>query len=287
MVRSTWYDDEPGSYRTGAPFSWRWSSVVSILLVANFAVFVLQFIIEGFAGPGAIVDYFGLNCRYLGELNWKTPLILLQLFTYQFLHGGPLHIFMNMLILFFFGRELERHLGSRRFLFLYLASGVTGGVIQILVGLMRMGPNLPPVIGASGAVYGIIVYYALMWPNRTVQMFIFPIIVPIKVKWMVTFFVGLSVLYGFFSANTDGVAHLCHLGGAFFGFLFYRYEGKYRIILASSKEAKVRKEKKMDRDVGQEMDRLLAKIHDKGIHSLTDKERRFLNEASRNYRKRR
>ena len=78
---------------------------------------------------------------------------------------------------------------------------------------------------------------------------------------------------------------MCHLGGALFGFLFFRYEGRYRIVISTAKKAQERKEVRRIQGAEQEMDRLLEKIHQGGIHSLTDKERKFLNEASRKYRK--
>jgi hypothetical protein len=143
-----------------------------------------------------------------------------------------------------------------------------------------------PVVGASGAIYGIVIYYAMMWPNRTLNVFLFPFIVPMKAKTMALFMVGISLLYGFFPSNLDRVAHMCHLGGAVFGFLFFRYEGRYKRLVREVQTRKDRKSVREDLDREKEIDRLLGKIHSKGISSLTDAERKFLNQASRGYRKR-
>ena len=285
MFRSTWYEDDPRPQRLGAGFSWRPGSVVQILILVNIALFVLTYLLDTAGYGGYVTAFFGLNPRYF--TTWAAPLFLYQLVTYQFIHGGLFHILINMLILWFFGRELEGFLGRRRFLLLYLAGGVAGGVVQVVVGLLRGPAELPPVVGASGAVYCIMVYYALMWPNRTVSLFIFPLVVPMKVKYMAMLFVGISVLYGFFPGQGDMVAHMCHLGGAFFGFLFFRYEGRWRGYVSRLREHRQRDEERKRLDTEQEMDRLLKKIHDEGITALTERERRFLNQASRDYRRQR
>lgn len=282
MVRASWFDEE-SEYRPTRLTVKRWASLVNILLIINFALFVLDYIVGRAVGDSNLSAFLGLNCN-----AFRTPyffIYLPQLITYQFLHADLMHILINMLILWFFGRELANFLGSKRFLILYLSSGVVGGLCQILVGILRGDPNLHPVVGASGAIYGIVVYYALMWPNRTVSLFIFPLIVPMKVKYMAGFMVGISVLYGFVPEEGDMVAHMCHLGGAVFGFIFFRYEGRYKRLLASVKEQKDRREEYKVQEDDKEMDRLLSKIHEEGINSLTDKERKFLNEASRKYRK--
>jgi membrane associated rhomboid family serine protease len=192
-----------------------------------------------------------------------------------------MHILFNMLMLWFFGRELESYMGRRKFAFLYLVSGVAGGLTQILVGVLLGGDILPHVVGASGAIYGILIYYALKWPDRTV---IF-IVISLRARTLALIMVGISVLYGFFPASGDSTSHMCHLGGALLGFLYFRYEGGYKRVVATIKVHQGQKIVQKSMDEEKEMDRLLLKIHEEGIHSLTDKERKFLNEASRRYRK--
>ena len=117
--------------------------------------------------------------RFPTVKTFYFPFILVQLITYQFLHGDLWHIFINMLILWLFGRELEGFLGSRRFLVLYLLSGIAGGLLHILWSIILGGAALP-LVGASGSLFGLLVFYAFMWPNR--QILMFPIMVPIKAK---------------------------------------------------------------------------------------------------------
>jgi membrane associated rhomboid family serine protease len=277
MVRASWYDEEPSYFGTGSSAK-PWSSVVKVILILNVAIFVIDHI----GGPGWLAPYLGLNCELIR--TGLFPLLLIQLVTYQFMHGGLWHILINMLILWFFGRELETHLGTRRFLLLYLLSGVAGGLLQLVGSLLAGGEPLPLVVGASGAVFGVLVYFAFTWPNRPVLMF--PIMVPIKARTLALIFVGISVLYGLFPESGDMTSHLGHLGGAIFGFLFHRYERKVKFAVEGVRVMKREAEERKSMDRDQEIDRLLTKIHDSGINSLTDAERKFLNKASQGYRKR-
>ncbi len=279
MVRASWFEDERESYGAGASYG-RSFSVVKLFLMINIAAFVIDYLLFHF-DYGYTTNFLGLNCNLARTVF--LPVLAVQLVTYQFLHGDVWHIFFNMLMLWFFGRELEAHMGSRRFTYLYLLGGVAGGVIHIMVALIRGGQDLPVVVGASGAIYGIIVYYAMKWPNRNV---IF-IVVTLKVKTLAMIFVGISLLYGLFPTHGDMTAHMCHLGGAFFGFLVYRYESRLMGFKTSFKKQKENKERQKSVNVEKEMDKLLSKIHNEGINSLTDAERKFLNSASRKFRNRR
>lgn len=281
MVRSSWYDEEPSLFGTGAPAR-PWSSVVKVILIINVAVFIIDHLVDNMAGPGFLATYLGLDCDLIRTPLF--PLLLFQLITYQFMHGDLWHILINMMILWFFGRELETHLGARRFLVLYLLSGVAGGLLQLIGSLLAGGETLPLVVGASAAVFGVLVYFAFMWPNRPVLMF--PIMVPIKAKTLALIFVGISVLYGLFPAQGDMTSHLGHLGGAIFGFLFFRYERRLKSAVEGVRVMKQGADERKSFDREKEIDRLLSKIHDSGINSLTDAERKFLNKASQGYRKR-
>ena len=280
-MRPTWFQNEPSPRRPA--FSLRMpGTIVGLLILANVLVFLLQNITRSLEGVDLLIPYLALHCRDL--LGATFFLSFYQLVTYQFLHAGFLHIFVNMLILFFFGRELESLLGSRRFLFLYLAGGAAGGVA--FVALSAFSAGAPTVIGASGAVFGILVYYALMWPRRTVNVFLFPFMIPMQVMFLALIMIGAELFYGIFSSG-DGVAHFCHLGGALFGYLFFRFERRWREMAAWAGERKRRFEGESDGKREIEMDRLLKKIHEKGLGSLTSSERSFLNEASRRIRRRR
>ena len=165
-----------------------------------------------------------------------------QLLTYMFMHGNLEHIFFNMFAVWMFGRIIEQVMGSKRFLFYYLACGIGAGVIQELVqwvhymnlehtDVARYGSelvygkyviqhglavdiNMWNTVGASGAVYGILLAFGMIFPNE--KMFIFPIPVPIKAK---LFVIGYAIIELFLTGSNDGVAHYAHLGGMLVGFI--------------------------------------------------------------------
>lgn len=286
-MRPTWYEQDSGSggRRRGYPFTGFSTprSVVGILLVVNIVMFLLQNILSlplfSSSGQDPLVPILGLHCHKM--LGPQVFILFYQFVTYQFLHGGIIHILINMIVLWFFGRELESRLGSRRFLVLYLAGGVFGGMLFMFFSALS-GSQIP-VIGASGAVFSVVIYFAMVWPERTVNLFLIPFIVPMKVKHMALLFVGLDLFNGLFN-TTSGKAHFCHLGGALFGFLYYRYEQRVKIAFHRAKERKRRREEESEADIQAEVDRLLRKIHEKGLSSLTAAEKTFLNETSRRFR---
>lgn len=175
-----------------------------------------------------------------------------QLVSYMFLHGGFTHVFFNMFTLFMFGITLERVMGSKRFLVFYMVCGVGAGLIQeavwaltlpdmiydmlarqngttvdIMKQLMAREPeamagnlNFFTTVGASGAIYGVLLAFAMIFPNQPMYFFFIP--VPVKAKWMVLIWGGLELLLGL-SAASDGVAHFAHLGGMIFGFMLILY----------------------------------------------------------------
>lgn len=172
---------------------------------------------------------------FLGLHFYESPLFNpAQFFTYMFIHGGFTHLFFNMFTLFFFGCAIEYGLGSRRFLLYYLVCGIGAGLIQEAV----WAATLPPqayiheayinghawlgayTVGASGAIYGVLLAFAMLYPNRPIYFIFLP--VPIKAKWMVLIWGGLELVLGMSSAS-DGIAHFAHLGGMIFGFMLIAY----------------------------------------------------------------
>lgn len=177
---------------------------VKFLLIANTAVFLLQ----------TFADYrltfvFGL----VPQLVWQDFYIW-QLFTYQFLHGGLFHLLFNMLALWMFGCDLERRWGSGFFLKYYFVSAVGGGLLNTLV----MPNQMVPSIGASGGIYGILLAYGLIYPEQIVY---FYFLFPIKMKHFV-WIIGAITFYSSITAGQSGIAHLAHLGGMLFGYLYLR-----------------------------------------------------------------
>ena len=144
-----------------------------------------------------------------------STLRLWQFLTYQFLHAlSPTHVLFNMYGLWLFGHELERHWGSARLLRFYLTCGVAAGLAHVLVARLIANPH--PVIGASGAIFGVMVAYAMTWPRREMYLLLIP--VPIEVRWLV---LGYTLLALVFAWNEDnGIANFAHLGGALAGYLY-------------------------------------------------------------------
>lgn len=175
----------------------RLTDVVKNLIIINAIVF---FGIK-FLGP-AVQRYFILF-PFSSELF--SPI---QLVTHMFNHADLNHLFFNMLGLFFIGPIVEQSLGPKRFLFLYLAAGVGAVILHIFLG------GGSPVLGASGCLLGVVVAFAVMYPNMEMMLIFLPI--PIKAKYLVSAFVLGDLLLGFGGANT-GIAHFAHLGGAIVG----------------------------------------------------------------------
>lgn len=141
-----------------------------------------------------------------------------QVITYQFLHGSFMHLFFNMFVLWMFGRELEMLWGGSKFLTFYLLCGIGGAILHLVISPFVGGAG--PTVGASGSIFGVMVAFALLDPNRSVIMF--PLFIPVKIKYVVMFLIGMDLLMGFFSKNSF-TAHFAHLGGAAAGWLFFKF----------------------------------------------------------------
>ena len=216
--------------------------------------------------------------------------------SYKFVHAGLLHLFGNMLMLFVFGTAVESRMGSRNFLLYYLFCGVGAAVFSLL--LARVMP-VGAFVGASGAVLGVAVAFAMFWPDA--ELIVFPIPVPIKARTLVIGLVVLDVI-GSRLWPSDGIAHLAHVGGALFGYLFFRAQllsqrsaappaRVERVVMVQSGSAEperqtpvtpMRPRRGIESDpVAAEVDRVLDKISEKGISSLTPAERSFLDEVAK------
>ena len=193
---------EPQSFRMLPP-------VVKHLLIINLIVFLATMVLERY-GYSNITSMLALNSVATGRFRFW------QLFTYMFMHAGWSHILFNMFALWMFGYVLENFWGSRRFLVYYLVCGIGAGVCNLLV------PGRGLTVGASGAVYGILLAFGMMFPNERIY---FYFLIPIKAKWFVIGFAALELLEGLFYA--DGIAHFAHLGGMLFGLLLILYWRKH------------------------------------------------------------
>jgi membrane associated rhomboid family serine protease len=218
-------------------------------------------------------------------------------FSYMFVHAGLLHLLGNMVMLFVFGTAVENRMGSRTFLFYYLLCGVGAAVFSLALSAVM---PVSPFVGASGAVLGVALAFAMYWPDA--ELIVFPIPMPIRARTLVMLLVGLDVFFYFLTPG-DGIAHLAHVGGVAFGYLYFRMQGigrrsphpppraVERVVMVQSGSAEpehrtpvtpARPRRRMDADpVAAEVDRVLDKISEKGIASLTPAERRFLDEVSK------
>jgi membrane associated rhomboid family serine protease len=178
---------------------------VKWIIIANIAVFVVTTFTEN------AFLYFGLIPERVIERGW-----IWQLATYMFLHAGPLHILFNMLGIWMFGVELERRWGTSFFVRYYAASGIGGGITFLVVSLLPFGSvtYLTPAVGASGALFGILLAYAIYYPDRPVLLLL--VWVPAKVFVMI--YGGIALLNTF--QPSRGVADAAHLGGMIFGYLY-------------------------------------------------------------------
>ena len=192
-------------YRYRFSFGYGLTPVIKNLMIIMGAVFLVQMLVRGW-----IELYFGL----VPILVWKKY-FLWQLVTYMFLHGGFFHILFNLLAFWMFGGELENYWGSKKFLFYFLFCGIGAGICTVVVTPYQF----IPVIGASGAIYGILLAFGWLFPNRLIYVYF---LFPIPAKYFVIIF-GLIEFFSSIGGAGGGVSHLTHLGGLLFGILYMLY----------------------------------------------------------------
>ena len=287
--------------------------VIKNLLIINAAVFIVQTIFEklmfgGVPGWYYVNRYFALNPLVgLDQANQANNFQFWQLITYQFMHGGFTHLLFNMFMLWMFGMEVENIWGSKKFLIFYLICGIGAGIFQSVMPLI-FGLDLAPTVGASGSVFGVMIAFAMFFPDRYIYIYF---LVPVKAKYLVAFLVVIEFMS---VGNMSLVAHLAHIGGALTGFFFVlidrRNHYNFDTLLnnfkskPSSNKANFRKPsgtstfshtvedadfieinknpQHTDDDVPQsEIDRILDKISESGYNNLTDREKKILFNASK------
>ena len=238
------------------------TDAIKILVSVNFGIFLLQTVART---EGLFFPLFGL----VPKLVWSEFMIW-QPFTYLFFHGGIWHLLINMFVLWMFGSELERIWGKGHFLKFYFVTGVGAGLVTMIFGLNSM----TPIVGASGAVYGVLLAYGLTYPNRTVYLYG---IIPIKSLWFV---IGIGVI-AFMSSfdNVSQISHLTHLSGMMIGYLMLkrpvRFNDLWFTIRKRTLEYKIKHEEKkvsQHQAIEREIDRILDKINREGFESLTEEE---------------
>lgn len=191
------------------------------LLIVNTAVFLVETLVQllfGAAALRALIGWLGLV-----PAGVTHGLRLWQPFTYLFVHGGFWHLLINMFVLWMFGMDLERAWGLRRFLSYYFLTGVGAGLVNVVVKTAMdpagMGPALVPTIGASGAIYGVLLAAALVFPDRQVWIIPLPVTISMRVYAVI---MGAIEFFGTLGAAGDNVSHVTHLGGMLVGYLYLR-----------------------------------------------------------------
>ncbi|MBN1392485.1 MAG: rhomboid family intramembrane serine protease [Sedimentisphaerales bacterium] len=263
------FDDSP-QMRMALP---QVTPMVKRLLIVNVAVYFLQIL----GADRVLVEWFSLY-----PVSLPAALQLWRLITYQFLHGGLGHILFNMLGLYFLGPTLERHWGGKRFLFFYLYCGAVGGLFYILLVVIGFLPALP-MIGASGALLGIFAACAILFPG--ISVFFFPILIPIPIRVAA---IGGTLIYILFvatrSANAGG--HAAHLAGMAAGAMYVFSQSWRARLTLKIQSGRWQKKMEAQRNLQSELDRILQKVHDSGIHSLTPREAKTLRQATEAEQKR-
>jgi membrane associated rhomboid family serine protease len=277
--------------------------VIKGLLITNTAIFILMWFFSAFHFNGVsfhmvLTTVFGLMPFGEGFYPW-------QLITYQFLHADFWHLFFNMVFgLWMFGMEVEHIWGPKKFLIYYLSCGVAAGLSQLILSPI-FEPALGPTIGASGAIYGVMIAFAAMFPDRYIFLYF---LIPVKVKY----FVIILIVFGVMSVGGQGnVANLAHLGGAVAGYLYILYDrrqlargrsqGTFQSWMSSApwsrptsstgdvvdakvfdiNESKSFGPKEKPIDAQKRIDDILDKISRSGYQSLSEEEKKILFEASK------
>lgn len=183
---------------------------VKHLLIINVLFYLATLVLDRSLGVD-LYEYLALyppRSRYFGV--W-------QYLSYQFMHASFDHIFFNMFALWMFGTVLEQVWGTRRFIIYYLICGIGAGLVNTL-----LSPY--PTVGASGAIYGILLAFGMLFPNEKIYLYF---LVPIKAKWFVIGYGAIELFEGVFRSS-DGIAHFAHLGGMLFGLLLILYWRKHQ-----------------------------------------------------------
>ncbi len=266
---------------------------IRTLITLNVAVFIIQIIlgIVSQSYSNALITVFAFYPE------WQTALFQpWRMFTYMFLHGGAFHLIFNMLWLWWMGRAVEETLGPRTFTVIYMGAGIGGALLDIIFAQV-LGINY--VIGASGAVYGIMVSFAMLYPTMPIMLILLP---PIQARYVVAGLIALDVLL---LGSSDGTARIVHLGGAGIGYLlmksqnrgqdlsrwilpieqfWYRLKGVYKNQKSRPKNKNmysVSDVEIIDESDQSELDEILEKISEKGYDGLTKEEKKKLFELSK------
>jgi membrane associated rhomboid family serine protease len=245
----------------------RWTKGVKWLIITNCFIFLLMLV--GYR----MIEPFGLTPTLVKKgYIW-------QLFTYMFLHGGLFHLFFNMFALWMFGPPIEQQWGTKQFIKYYFYTGIGAGIFSFVLSIN----SAIPTIGASGAIFGILVAYALLFPDSIIYLwFLFPV----KAKYLVIFF-GILEFIASINYTPDGIGHFAHLGGMVVGYLYLKSDWRTARFFRFFREMKYRrklkalnKKHKETEKLMSQVDQILDKINKVGYENLSKAEKKILEKAS-------
>ena len=261
-------------YRSYGFGGWGITKAVKYLLLINAGVFVLELL-----WGSQLIYIFGLTPALVKKGFIWQPV------TYMFLHGGLFHILFNMFILWMFGCEIERTWGTREFVKYYFLTGVGAGLFTFFLSFNSHVPT----IGASGAIFGILVAFALMFPDRLIYLYF---LVPIKAKYLVAFFAVIEFLASF-RHTSDGIGHFAHLGGMIVGYIYIKadfripaifrlstYVNRVRGLRHQRRMKAINRKREREQRLMERVDQVLDKINQVGYDNLSKEEKKILEQAS-------
>ncbi len=247
------------------------TDAIKTLISVNFAIFILQTI------SNSEITFFS-NFGLVPKLVWSEMKIW-QPFTYMFFHGDIWHVLINMFVLWMFGSELERVLGKKNFLRFYFITGIGSGVGTMFFDLQSM----VPIVGASGAIYGLLLGYGIIFPNRIVYLYG---IIPIRSLWFVIGIGAIALISSF--NNATNISHLTHLFGMIIGYIYLRRPVRFKTVWFSIfkkvLEYKIQNQEKKTfhaLEMEKDLNSILDKINREGFKSLTTEEEERLYKSSK------
>ncbi|MBI4918139.1 MAG: rhomboid family intramembrane serine protease [Acidobacteria bacterium] len=251
-----------------------WTPAVRAIIVACGGAYLAQLLLSRTGIPDLLA------------LDTARPFEAWRWVTYLFLHDGPFHLLFNVLAIWMFGSEVEERLGTRAFVAYYLVTGAGAALTVTGVDLALGRASL--VVGASGAVFGLLLAYGVLFAERVVTLLLFFVLpVSMKAKHFAIVFGAIELLFGI--AGTDRIAHFAHLGGMLFGLLWFaaargggRAPARFGRGPLHGWRARLRAASRARDD--RRMDALLTKVNERGIGALTDREKAFLHRVSRERR---
>jgi len=239
------------------------TEVIKVLIIVNTIVFLFRVIAKNQLD---LAQIFGLSAETVWPMVWQPA-------TYMFIHADFFHIFMNMFVLWMFGSEMESLWGREGFIKYYFITGIGSGLVWLLFNINKPFTIL---IGASGAIYGLLLAYGLMFPNRKILIYF---LFPVKVKYFVVF-LGIMAFISSMGTSGSNISHVTHLSGMVIGYIYIKSPWTWpkMLLWINSKVIDVKQRKKETRKMNmqQKVDRLLDRINKVGYDNLTEEEKEDL-----------